>query len=519
MNAARKSDSNQPKSKTILLFGFPEDQQIEPGHHTILRLPAGLDSVLSDEFVQNRVDLVVFYPNPNLFALPHGKRDALALLSHLAQIETPIDQAESGANAILQANLRALLDLAVEKLVSVVFNSGRASEQGPKYTFLILPHAVDELDDVTREIWEGWVGVDCSHQGPLDFLDLTKYSTREIGVAEQIPEIRAVISRHMSKLKDVMCTIPFNAGRLNEPGESWDMLNDHLNRIADSLERSASLKGRTISPSPATFRIQGYPLLYDRGSRMAAALARQANVFVFFLPYIADTTALVRDLIQTLFAPPAPASQENRFVREGVFWTIRFQGADLRPPKLKGLSYIHSLLRQPNKELRPEELIALDKCPPVADPLTVKRLADETRGENPALQISSAIETKEGMITKEGIKAIKKRLLEIERERAKAKEIGDEGACEDLANEKDQLIAHLKKCTRLLPDGDMVIRPMPNSPAEKARKAVGIAISRAIKAIKKENQALAKHLFTHILFQDGSYRYRTSGDETDRWTT
>ena len=59
---------------------------------------------------------------------------------------------------------------------------------------------------------------------------------------------------------------------------------------------------------------------------------------------------------------PAPPP-EARFVREGEFWTIAYEGTTMRLRDLKGLRYLAALLASPGRELHVLELGACDGTP------------------------------------------------------------------------------------------------------------------------------------------------------------
>ncbi|MGH7897299.1 MAG: hypothetical protein ACREQQ_05055, partial [Candidatus Binatia bacterium] len=58
-------------------------------------------------------------------------------------------------------------------------------------------------------------------------------------------------------------------------------------------------------------------------------------------------------------APPAPASAGNAFLREGQFWTLRFQGRVVRLKDSRGLELMAWLLRHPGREFHAIELASV----------------------------------------------------------------------------------------------------------------------------------------------------------------
>ncbi len=164
---------------------------------------------------------------------------------------------------------------------------------------------------------------------------------------------------------------------------------------------------------------------------------------------------------------------DNVFRKKGQVWIVRFGGGEdsiLLPSK--GAAYLHLLLSQPGKQRS-----AIDLACAVA--------------KNPAqYALSNAGEKSD----RESLAAYHAKLVELREELQEAKDNNDPGAQERIQGEIESYTQQIRETRgmggRLRRDSD---------DRERVRKAVGIAVKRAIKDIGQFDQRLAQHLSAHLI--------------------
>lgn len=156
------------------------------------------------------------------------------------------------------------------------------------------------------------------------------------------------------------------------------------------------------------------------------------------------------------------------FRRDGQMWTLTFDGDTVHMRDGKGLSYIYQLLRSPRQPIQAAELMAA--------------AAGRAVG-------SFAMGSAGAILDDTAISQYKSRLVALQSEIGDAERNNDIGRKEVLEGEREQITRQIRSATGL---GGR--RRKSNDDAEKVRKAVSNAISRAIKAIRKSHRSLADHL-------------------------
>ena len=158
----------------------------------------------------------------------------------------------------------------------------------------------------------------------------------------------------------------------------------------------------------------------------------------------------------------------NAFRRDQDFWTLIFAGKSVRLKHSVGLSYSSELLRLPGKEI---EAIALTGG-----------------GDNPSTEIQAATGGIE-MADAKTIGEVKKLLAERRAELAANAQIKDWARKGELKEEIAKIEQYLKETQGHAGKARRVAGGV-----EKARKAAGNAIARAIKDIQPHHPELARHL-------------------------
>ena len=216
---------------------------------------------------------------------------------------------------------------------------------------------------------------------------------------------------------------------------------------------------------------------------------------------LADAERLSEDL-GIVSGAPAPAPQrEARFVREGEFWTIAYDGQTMRLRDVKGLRYVAFLLGAPGSEVHVLELVAAVDGAPRADAIAGDGLhAAGVAGLDPLLDPQAKAE-------------YRRRLEDLRAELEEARGFADGERAAGIEREIDALVDELAHASGLGGrDRQMA------SPAERARVNVTKAIRTAIKLAGRESAALEEHLTASV--HTGRFcSYAPPGEAPPRWHT
>ncbi|MFZ6005246.1 MAG: ATP-binding protein [Actinomycetota bacterium] len=199
----------------------------------------------------------------------------------------------------------------------------------------------------------------------------------------------------------------------------------------------------------------------------------------------ATTEALRRSLTPRPPRPPKnTAAALGELTRDGPVWHVQWQGTATTVRHSKGILDIARLLERPGHEIH-----ALDLMDPSGSAL-------DTGGTGPMLDDTAR-------------RAYKQRLEELEDDLDEATSMADDGRVAQLEHERDVVVAEITRAYGL---GN---RPRTvGDPAERARKAVGMRITTAIKAIAVTDVELARHLDRSLV----TGRYCSYQPETStRW--
>jgi hypothetical protein len=190
---------------------------------------------------------------------------------------------------------------------------------------------------------------------------------------------------------------------------------------------------------------------------------------------------------QTPPASPEPV-QENLFRREGEYWTVRYRGRVVRLKNMRGLEYIAFLLGQPGKEIHALDLSTLiNQGTPtgtvcesagrsIDDRMRVAHLGDA----GPLLDSKSRSN-------------YRSRIGALTREVAEAEQINDLLKAAAARREIEMLARELSAGTRRGGGPRMA-----GSYAERARVNVRNNISAALRAIRRHDEELWRHLYRGI---------------------
>ena len=199
-----------------------------------------------------------------------------------------------------------------------------------------------------------------------------------------------------------------------------------------------------------------------------------------------------------------PTAHEARFVREGEFWTIAYEGTTMRLRDLKGLHYLAPLLAAPGRELHVLELVAKDGAPAGAGANGLRE--DGLHAARPA--------DLDPLLDARAKEAYRSRIEELRGELEEARRFNDEERAAAVEEELDALVREIARATGLHGRS----RPSSASPAERARVNVTKAIRTAIKLTERESPALAEHLNAAV--RTGRFcSYAPPGQAPPRWRT
>jgi hypothetical protein len=175
---------------------------------------------------------------------------------------------------------------------------------------------------------------------------------------------------------------------------------------------------------------------------------------------------------------PTRSEKGNQFLHESSGWRIAFEGRKIWLRDMKGLAYLHYLIEHQREDFAATTLVTVTKG---HDPSAVS----EDLPVNDDLRVGSAPTLRDRMDESVARKALQEIREEIERARA----LGDLKEAELQEDRMEALGRELKSSY-----GWRGFERDEKTPEARARKAVRMAISRAIAAIEKKHRSLAAHL-------------------------
>jgi hypothetical protein len=187
------------------------------------------------------------------------------------------------------------------------------------------------------------------------------------------------------------------------------------------------------------------------------------------------------------------AGSTNTFRLEGDYWTILYEGQELRIKDAKGLRDLAFLLANPGKEIHVTDLIAAAGTPE-RDPRAgaYERMGPEQLAAI-GLEVSSG-ERSETALDAPARSAYRARLAELKDDLAEAERCNDTGRATKARAELEFIAAELASAYGL---GGRSRTPGAD-PLERARKAIGFRIQESVSRIHRAHQVLGLHLRTSI---------------------
>lgn len=178
----------------------------------------------------------------------------------------------------------------------------------------------------------------------------------------------------------------------------------------------------------------------------------------------------------------------NFFRKEGDFWNVSFDGKTVRGIKhLIGMDYIEYLLEHPGRVAPASRFIRT--------PLTSEegsRLGKMHEDQLEELGLSESKSLRQGYKEKRSEKIVEQDRRSTEEFRKKITEL------EEIINDTESLREEVWEAQKKRKDLIKELTASLDKSADKPRKAVSIAITRAINRMKKHHSSLAEHLKSNI---------------------
>jgi len=172
------------------------------------------------------------------------------------------------------------------------------------------------------------------------------------------------------------------------------------------------------------------------------------------------------------------ASGVNRFLREGDYWSVTFDGRTVRVRDAIGMRYLARLLADPGREFHVLDLVASG----------TGGTEPALGGPEPGLQYATAGDAGE-MLDARAKEAYRRRLAEIDEDFEEARAIGDAERAAQADAERDFLIRELSRAVGL---GGRDRRA--GSGSERARASVTRATRHAMARLREHDPGLGVHL-------------------------
>jgi predicted ATPase len=277
--------------------------------------------------------------------------------------------------------------------------------------------------------------------------------------------------------------------------ERWDEAEAYFEIALERCELlgARAVRARVLLDYARALRAEGRPSDAERATSLLAEARSLSDDLG--LPGLLRRIELLEQSLEAASVPDA------RFVREGDFWTIVYDGTTMRLRDLKGLAYLALLLARPGRELHVLELVAADGGIAAQPAVAGEGLhPGRPAGLDPFVDARAKHE-------------YRVRIEELRSDLEEARRFNDDERAGLVEVELDALVGELSRAAGL---GG---RSRPSSdPAERARVNVTKAIRTAIKLTERESPALADHLSASV--RTGRFCcYAPPGEAPPRWIT
>lgn len=220
-------------------------------------------------------------------------------------------------------------------------------------------------------------------------------------------------------------------------------------------------------------------------------LSRAPNLREFLNDWPSDPREFADTLVHRLeeslaIRPSLRTLEESVFIRQGDYWTIRYQGHAAILKATRGLDCLRNLLRHPGREIHVSELSGtLIEAPVPAFPGGLREACGDT--------VTAGIPDAGPMLDFQAKAEYKRRIDDLRKDIEEAKQINDSHRASRARSEMDAITQHLAAAVGL---GGRDRRA--SSDAERARSAITKRIKESIHRISEVIPPLGHHLSARI---------------------
>jgi non-specific serine/threonine protein kinase len=202
-------------------------------------------------------------------------------------------------------------------------------------------------------------------------------------------------------------------------------------------------------------------------------------------PDAEESAFLFRRTVGFQSHPQFEPTEESLFVRQGDFWTIRYQGRIARLKATRGLEWLCNLLRHPGREMHVSKLLM-----PLIE---ARELVAKATAQNPSMWESAHTWDACPILDPQAKAEYKRRLEELREDFEEAERFNDRERASKAQEEINSIGAQLASAVGL---GGKDRKT--GSAAERARSAVTKRIKESIERIGEANPPLGRHLGNYI---------------------
>ena len=291
-------------------------------------------------------------------------------------------------------------------------------------------------------------------------------------------------------------------GQTGAVASYWGSVRRHLANLSLVLEDASAAVGHAEEALAAHARVGAVPFTAHSQFDLAHALrvrgsagdAPRADALLSHAAQTAKRVGMGRLLASTADpgrrVPALPSTDaEPRLVREGEYWTLAAGATVVRLRDAKGVRYLATLLRQPDREVHALDLAGARLFSAGAVPVGADAVLDSRARA-----------------------AYQQRIRDLEEEIEEADAAADLERASRLREEWDFLLEELKRATGI---GDRP-RALGTNPAESARLATTKAIRSVLKKIEAADADLGRHFRATI--RTGTYSsYHSDIEQCMHW--
>lgn len=379
----------------------------------------------------------------------------------------------SGVRDMIRRRLEALSEEALTIL-------SMASVLGRQFDVAVLERLCDlDTDSVLDLVTEGADADLVDEAGALGRYRFSHILIRETLYEDLTAARRMRLHRRVAEVLEEMYPESLDR-RLPELAHHWFKAAQ-----AGDSKKTMDYATRAAEQAAARLGFEEAARLYQRALKAADLAGVDAAVRKNLESRLAEAQASAAGGVSEATPDAVP---DDRFQREGDFWTIAYHGSVSRLKDSKGLRFLAHLLRNAGAEIHVLDLVAQVEGRSGGSATNDHSLSVDSEGLGDAGDVLDAAAKA----------AYKRRLDDLQEEIEEAHAFNDPGRAERLEDEKDALIQQLAGAVGL---GGRDRKAA--SVAERARVSVTKTIKDALKKIAENNSDLGEHL--HLTVRTGTY--------------